>query len=293
MDKISSNRIILILLTAFMIFFTPNTFSEEIPRVTHLNNYNLKRTRQTLLPIREASGIASDFRNSLLFIHEDSNNSNIIYVINPDGTLKHKFSLNSIKNEDWEDITGDRKGTFWLIDSKTALYEFKTDLSGKLISGSIKTYELPQEFRKKNIESLDYLSSDNSFIAILKGKGNKIYSFRAGAKNATLIGSIPNNLKIKPSGLTHHPVTGNFFVVAFWGNKIVEFDNNFTKVINVLTFAEAPLYSFQPEGIEFDEDLNLYIVTEKPWYALNGSSKLIKFLKPNSTSDKNNSKKEN
>ncbi|MEW5820819.1 MAG: SdiA-regulated domain-containing protein [Cyanobacteriota bacterium] len=244
----------------------------------NLSCYSFSNSETINIPVREASGIACDYRNNLLYVHEDSNNDNIIYVLNQNGILKHTFNLNSIKNNDWEDITTDHNGTFWIIDSRRYIHQFKTDTKGYLIKDSVKTFTLPKELLKKNIESIDYIATDNSLILILKGNKNKIYKLFLNDFSLEYIGLVPEKLKLLPSGLTHNPKTNNFFLLSFWGSKIVEFSPDFKSIIKILNFNIGVLFTFQPEGIEFDKDSNLLIVAEKPWNKLKGKSKLIKLF---------------
>lgn len=266
---------------SFLLFFMLNTtigFAQSNFETISLANFNLQNSITINLPIREASGIAYDKRSNLFYIHEDSNNSNKVLVTDTNGKIKHYITLTELKNNDWEDITSNNNGKLWIVDSGKALYSFKVDIKGELINDSIEIFALPDLLIGKNIESIDYIPEDNSFIAIFKGKGNEIYKFKAGEKKAKLIGKIPETLKIKPSGLTHNKISGNFFVLAFIGKKIVEFDPSFKKILNVINLPENNFYTFQAEGIDFDGDNNLVIVIEKPWYSLTGHSKLIKLL---------------
>lgn len=256
--------------------FISSSIAKELKEQITLKNYSMDNSNEITIPIKEASGVAVDRRSGLIYIHEDSNNSNKVYVFNNDGKLKNKFSLKGFKNHDWEDITGDGNGTFWIIDSKVSIGEFKADVNGDLIDDSIKTYFLPKELIGKNVESLDYLPEENKFIAIYKGKDQKIYKFSLGDESAKLLGKIPKRLKVKPSGLCHNPQNGHFYMISFWGHKIIEFSSDFKKVLNVLEMPES--LSFQPEGIDFDKNLNLLIVVEKPWHTVNGHSKLIKLF---------------
>ena len=273
------NIIVIILILSFSICLLPVLLAQKQKSDYSLNIYSTERVKEVKLPLKEASGIECDRRNGLLFTHEDSNNTNEIYVLNSDGTFKHKFNLSNIKNNDWEDITTDNKGNFWIIDSERSIIAFKVDFNGNLVPDSIRLYPLPQDIIGKNIESIQYIKEDNTFIAVTKGNSNKIYKFDLKGSDVKYIGKVPKNLKMKPSGLTQHPITRHFFLLAFWGHKIVEFDEDFENVISEFNLPEEILFSFQPEGICFDKDFNLVIVVEKPWFKIKGKSKLYKYIK--------------
>lgn len=241
--------------------------------------YSLDNSIIIDIPLREASGLAIDSRNNLLYLHEDSNNKNNIYVLDNSGKLKNLINLKGFKNNDWEDITTDNKGRFWIINSRVSLLEFQANINGELIDGSIIEYDLPDQLKRKNVESIDYIAKEERIIAIYKGGGNHIYKFKPGDKKAEYIGRISKKLKMQPSGITHHPVSGNYFVVSFWGHKIVELSDNFKNIICIYSLPKGKMLSFQAEGIAFDKDLNLLITCEKPWYSIKGKSSIIKFLK--------------
>lgn len=273
--------------TLVMIFFiflimsnTNLSFAEDLNNSYNIYNYSLKRSTSFKIPVREASGIASDYRNNYLFIHEDSNNPPYIYVFDEKGNSINRIDLENAQNYDWEDITTDHNGTFWIINSRKSIIEFKTDPQANLLKDSVKTYTLPKELKGINVESLDYLPDENKFVAIYKGKPKSIYKFALGDKNAEYLGQI--EMSIKPSGLTHHPITENFFVIAFRGHKIVEYSKDFKKVLG--TFHIPLTFQFQPEGIEFDKDLNLIFASEKNFFSTKGKSKLTILKKPDTKS---------
>ncbi|MEF3695173.1 MAG: hypothetical protein V3576_07490 [Candidatus Cloacimonadota bacterium] len=55
--------------------------------------------------IDECSGLAMSIRNpGLLYVHNDSGGSPTVFVLNPEGGLQHKLSLEGARNRDWEDI---------------------------------------------------------------------------------------------------------------------------------------------------------------------------------------------
>lgn len=247
-------------------------FAQESDIKYFLTDYDLSRSRSFKIPIPEASGVAVDFRNNYMYIHDDSGNLSNVYVFNTDGTLINTIELTDVSFYDWEDITTDRAGLFWIIDSRKKLIEFQADIEGKLVPDSVKMYDLPSQLVEKNVESLDYLPEEDAFIAIFKEKEHNVYKFKRGEAEATLISYIPSFLRLKPSGLTHHPKNGNFYMIAFRGHKIVELSPDFQKVIG--TFNIPLAHQFQPEAIDFDKHLNLIFASEKNWFSSGGKSKV-------------------
>ena len=108
----------------------------EQDRGTRLSDYSFDNSIKYDIPIREASGVALDPRNNLLYVHEDSFNPNKVYLFDLSGQLIKEYQLKGIKNNDWEDITTNGNGVFWIIDSKNSLIEFKTNKEGNLIDDS-------------------------------------------------------------------------------------------------------------------------------------------------------------
>jgi uncharacterized protein YjiK len=270
--KISHQHILIIVLIIVFSAVKAGAQPEEI--LPCLNQYSFERSLKTKIPIREASGLAFDPRNNLFYVHEDSFNPNEVYILDNTGKLVKTITLTGIINNDWEDITTEGKGTFWIINSQHNLIEFKTDLEANLVKDSIKSYPLPDPLKSFNIESLEYIPAENTFVIVAKSSKNEIYKFAIGDKNAEFIGTIPKKYRIQSSGLVLNPSNGNFFLLSFWGHKILELTPDFKEVVCVLPMPAS--LSFQPEGIAFDKDSNLVIVAEKPWYSLRGKSTLLK-----------------
>jgi hypothetical protein len=68
--------------------------------------------------IREASGIAASRRNpGVLWVHNDSGDSNRVFALNPQGALLGTYTLSGASASDWEDIAvgpGPSSGTHYL-----------------------------------------------------------------------------------------------------------------------------------------------------------------------------------
>lgn len=75
------------------------------------------REEKILLPkeLSEISGI-TNYADSIFIVHNDGGNAPYIYFISDKGLILHKCYLKGHANVDWEDITSDGKGTFYLAD---------------------------------------------------------------------------------------------------------------------------------------------------------------------------------
>lgn len=73
--------------------------------------------KTTRLPkdLKEISGwvFAND---STLIAHNDGGNDPKIFVLNLDGSIRHKINVTNAENEDWEDLTLDQKGNLYIGD---------------------------------------------------------------------------------------------------------------------------------------------------------------------------------
>ncbi len=65
--------------------------------------------------ITESSGLVI-YNDTLLITHNDSGDKPILYFLNLKGKLVHQVLIQNAKNLDWEDITKDDKGNFYIAD---------------------------------------------------------------------------------------------------------------------------------------------------------------------------------
>ncbi|WP_136465983.1 hypothetical protein [Flagellimonas onchidii] len=65
--------------------------------------------------LNEVSGIAT-FDQSKAWVIEDNGNKDIIYAINLKGKLIKQLKVKNAKNNDWEDLTKDKKGNLYIGD---------------------------------------------------------------------------------------------------------------------------------------------------------------------------------
>lgn len=78
-------------------------------------SFSLKRHGSVSEELDEISGwVFTD--DSTLIAHNDSGNAPVLYVLNLDGTIRHRAAISNIRNIDFEDITTDGKGFLYLAD---------------------------------------------------------------------------------------------------------------------------------------------------------------------------------
>lgn len=75
----------------------------------------VQKTLRLPKELKEISGwvFAND---STLIAHNDGGNDPKIYVLNLDGSIRHKVTVTNAENTDWEDITLDQKGNLYIGD---------------------------------------------------------------------------------------------------------------------------------------------------------------------------------
>lgn len=66
--------------------------------------------------LKEVSGIVYTESSKMIWVLEDSGNSNAIYGLDNHGKLKKTLTIAQTNNIDWEDITKDRKGNLYIGD---------------------------------------------------------------------------------------------------------------------------------------------------------------------------------
>jgi len=235
--------------------------------------YALDQMERIVLPdeMEEISGIAWQ-ENELLAIEDESS---IIYRLDPKtGKIlkKKKFE----KNQDIEDILV-RGDTAWVLRSNGNLYrvvDFREKDSQTVI------FEFPVQ-EKRDLEAFtsaigepfiwvfckvcewDKNSHHSSFFKF-DLETMSFDSLPAGKiERSQLTGLLSDNvldeLKLQPSAVATHPLTGEYFLLSSTGKWLMTLDKTM-KPTSV--FPLSPSLFKQPEGITFAPDGTLYISNE-------------------------------
>lgn len=225
--------------------------------------------------LNEISGITFTV-DGRLFCEVDED-ADIFQLDYKTGNVIKKFYVgNSIlgtsKEGDFEDIAY-VKGTFYLLQSKGTLLEFREGEAGEHVE--YKKYETKLN-SSNNVEGLCFDSETNSLLLACKDKPGEgyeknkaVYSFSLNTMTLTdtprfliPLHQIKENTienEFGPSGIARHPVSGTFFIVAARGNTVIELSKN-GEIINQKDLPEK--IHKQPEGIAFDKENNLIISNE-------------------------------
>lgn len=172
-------------------------------------------------------------------------------------------------------------GTLYMLRSDGELYHFKPTDGLKILGGGVDIHHIKIELAGKNdVEGLGYDPKLNALLLATKdpsakvqpGGGNDKPIYFYDLKRATLwrgpvlrqavladmAGDKPTE-PVKPSGIAVHPKTGDYYVLAANGHRLVVMDRN-GKLRS--SAALDPELMPQPEGICFAPDGTLYIASE-------------------------------
>lgn len=78
--------------------------------------------------LKEVSGMMYDSNSELLFVLEDSGNKNILFGLDTNGKVSSQILIKDVHNHDWEALTKDEKGDFYIGDFGNNKNQ-RTDLS--------------------------------------------------------------------------------------------------------------------------------------------------------------------
>lgn len=240
--------------------------------------------------LNEISGI-DFYKPGIIACHNDEDGEIFLFELE-NRKLKEKYKFAG--DGDYEDIVIDGD-TAYILRSDGKIYEVKAFTSKKTKTKKIKT---PLS-RNNDTEGLCYDKKNQYFLIACKERagikkdddyrGKKaIYRFsilkdtlidkpllidlkqleefyktsayeKFSRKLADKLTASSGSGIFKPSGVAIHPLTGEIYVLASVGKKIVVIDEN----SNILAIEDISSKMFaQPEGICFDQDANLYISNE-------------------------------
>ena len=235
------------------------------------------------LQLKEASGL--EYLNGELWTHEDSGNTNKIYNIGLDGSIKKEVTITNAKNNDWEDIAAGKQGNLYIGDFGNNHNNRKNLAIYKLDAGNLSSvaytvsfyYPEQKEFppKKSNLiyDVESFFEHNGNFYLFTKNRSKgfdgsvNIYMVpnKQGNHAAKLMGTIVTcdnyrkcaitSADISPDGTKVILLSGakiwlitNFGTDNFAGGKIKEIDLHHVS---------------QKEGICFKDNDTLYIVDEK------------------------------
>ncbi|MBM3421746.1 MAG: SdiA-regulated domain-containing protein [Chlorobi bacterium] len=268
---------------AVFILCPVNPVLSDAPGLLHRYDLAGKPFRQLVLPtsLREISGVAVS-RTGKLFAHDDEVST--IYQLDPsNGTVIKRFHVvtrrwfgNGRVEDDFEDIAiaGDR---FFLVTSSGKLYEFREGRDNESVQAIVYKTGIGSSYE---VEGLCHDPSTASLLLACKGSAGKkpfdqsasrpVYSFSLTANklsrqarffiDARHVAESAGKKGFRPSGITRHPLSGNFIIVSSGSRLIAEIDYRTGSLIDLQSLPSV--YHPQPEGVAVLPDNSLLISSE-------------------------------
>lgn len=221
----------------------------------------------------ESSGLEVIAGSKLFYTIQDSGNSNRLYAVDDKGNIAHEYVIANSKNEDWEDLTTDKKGNIYIGDFgnnsrkrkkfaiyKVNLHEMKnTELQADKIS-----FKLPEKAKSKDFES--FLLYREHFYIFSKEKGSCIVISvpnTIGDHEAKLVETL--NLKGKDNKITSADISSDGATIVLLNHdklwKITDFksDHFLEGTIEKVLFN----HNSQKEGVCFWDNETIFISDER------------------------------
>jgi len=232
--------------------------------------------------LKEVSALEYSKTDRVLYIIEDSGNSNNLYVLDEKAQLRHTIEVSNAKNEDWEDLTSDEAGNLYIGDfgnnnkerEKFSIYKVPNPANAEnsVVAERI-SFTLPKEMKSEDFESF-FLYNGKFYIFSKEDKKGTMISVenRIDEQVAKKIGDF--NLKGKNDKITSADISEDGSTVVllnheklwkltdfkgedFFGGTIekIEFEHNSQKEgIAIITENEVLITDEQTDG----EGGNLY-----------------------------------
>lgn len=293
--KRTLHRFLILFTIAVLILCPVYPVFSAAPGLLHRYDLAGKPSRNLILPasLREISGVAVS-RNGKLFAHDDEVST--IYQLDPsNGTVIKRFHVvsrrwfgNGRVEDDFEDIAiaGDR---FFLVTSSGKLYEFREGRDNESVQAVVYKTGLGSSYE---VEGLCHDPSSASLLLSCKGGAGKkpfaqsaslpVYSFSLTTNklsrqvrfiiDARHIADSAGKKGFRPSAITRHPLSGNFFIVSSSSRLIAEIDYRTGSLIDLQSLPSV--YHPQPEGLAVLPDYSLLISSED---MLRGRASIYRF----------------
>lgn len=239
--------------------------------------------------LKEVSGITYFPETNSIYTIEDSGNANAIYALNSHGKIDKKVTITNASNEDWEDITRDKKGNIYIGDfgnndnirKDLCIYKLaKNQLNKENAAAEYKisfSYPEQTEFPPKKKELFydveGFFEYQNYFYLFTKNRSKGfdgtafIYKIKnaSGTQKAVKIGQFKTCDNYNHCVLTSATISPDGKKVALLSHdKIVLFQNFKGDLFHKGSQTEIKLNHFsQKEAIVFKDNNTLLIADEK------------------------------
>lgn len=239
--------------------------------------------------LKEVSGMTYMSDNQSIWCLEDSGNKNELYQIDSIGILKKTITIDHTENIDWEDITKDSQGNFYIGDfgnndndrKNLCIYKINVDDLNKVSANPAYkiTFQYPEQIdfppKKKNLvfDVEGFFKLNNNFYLITKNRSKNfdgsamVYKIpnSAGNHQATLVARIHTGTNFNDSAITSASISLNQKkIVLLTHSKLILFTDFDTDAFWNGTKTEIDLQHYsQKEAVCFKNDHVVYISDEK------------------------------
>jgi len=210
--------------------------------------------------------------SELIWVIEDSRNSNSVYGLNKSGEIIKELKITNAINNDWEDLTSDSIGNIYIGDfgnnkkDRTSYFIYKVkEPNGNINHTTAEkiTFRLPAKLKQENFEA--FFIYNNHFYIFNKEKTCKMFKVpnKIGEHEAELVSTF--KLKGKQNQITSASISldGKTVVLLnkkkLWKLTYFKEDLFFDGTIESLEFNHFS----QKEGICFKDKNTVYITDER------------------------------
>jgi len=255
--------------------------------ITNCQTGELKVIADLPQTLKEISGTETTKQSNLIWTLNDSGNKANIYGLDTNGVIKKELKINA-KNHDWEDLTSDKHGNFYIGDFGNNLNKRKNlailKISSDSLNNSKKTNierisfryanqeKFPPKKKKLHFDCEAFFHFNDSLYLFTKNrvKGNfgKTFLYKIPAKKGHHVAKLVSTFNTCPETdcwITSADISDDGKKVALLSPKSVWLFTDYNKddFLNG-TATEIPLnYRSQKEGICFKDENTLYITDEK------------------------------
>jgi hypothetical protein len=217
--------------------------------------------------LNEISGICF-MNDSVMVVHNDSGNDPILYFLNLKGERIHQVEVENAKNNDWEDITCDRKGYLYIGDvgnnsnTRKKLHIYKVPTWNILKKEKVKAEDIEFQYA----EQTDFppaesdLHFDSEAIAYYKDSIHIFTKCRTkpfdGKSYRYVVSTKPGKYTLTKRSEIYLGKNG-FFKDAITSAEICG------KKCYLLTYNRIIVYSMKNGGFEFKEKIYLKPYSQK------------------------------
>lgn len=223
--------------------------------------------------LKESSGLEVIAGSKLFWTIEDAGNQANLYAINSKGHIAKNIDIKQANNEDWEDMTSDRKGHIYIGDfgnnSKKrnifTIYKIPVSeqMGNEVLAEEIR-FQLPKNVKSRDFEA--FFLMDNHFYIFSKEEKSCLLAKvpnKLGSHTAEVLTDY--NLKGKHNRITSAAISPNKKTIVLLNHdklwKITNFtgDQFFKGNIEEVGFE----HDSQKEGICFWDNETLFISDER------------------------------